>query len=207
MEPVEPERPIRLHDGHGETRHTVAEALRMARELVRQLRERGVWETEMKILAIDPGPTESAFVVWDGEKARTFDKIENYEMLQLCKAHRDDLVGDRAYVCVIEKIASYGMAVGAEVFETCVWTGRFMEAFNPDRTDRITRGEVKNHLCRSSKAKDGNIRQALIDRFGGPSAIGKKKTPGPLYGVSGDVWSALAVAVTWFDKNASESKP
>ncbi|MBV8782506.1 MAG: hypothetical protein JO353_14005, partial [Phycisphaerae bacterium] len=52
------------------------------------------------------------------------------------------------------------------------------------------------------RAKDGNIRQALIDRFGPTKerAIGKKKSPGPLYGMSGDCWSALAVAVTYADQ-------
>jgi hypothetical protein len=64
------------------------------------------------------------------------------------------------------------------------------------------RATVKAHLCRSAKAKDSNVRQALIDLFGGKeNAIGTKKTPGPLYGISGDVWAALAVAVTWYDAN------
>jgi len=58
---------------------------------------------------------------------------------------------------------------------------------------------VKLHLCGSARAKDTNIRQALIDRYGGSAAIGKKAAPGPLYGVSKDVWSALAVAVTAAD--------
>jgi hypothetical protein len=48
------------------------------------------------------------------------------------------------------------------------------------------------------KAKDANIRQALIDIYGGnDKAIGNKKTPGPLYGIKGDLWAALAVAVTF----------
>ena len=56
---------------------------------------------------------------------------------------------------------------------------------------------VKSHLCHSAKANDSNIRQALIDRWGGDQvAIGRKKAPGPLYGFSGDMWAALAVAVT-----------
>jgi hypothetical protein len=64
----------------------------------------------------------------------------------------------------------------------------------------VYRREVKTNLCGSMKAKDGNVRQALIDRFGGKEkAIGKKKTPGPLYGFSADVWQALAVAITFAD--------
>jgi hypothetical protein len=54
-----------------------------------------------------------------------------------------------------------------------------------------------------SRAKDGNIGQALVDRFGGKAAaIGKKAAPGPLYTVSGDPCAVLALAVTWFDQNA-----
>src|SRR3990167_6090451 len=60
------------------------------------------------------------------------------------------------------------------------------------------------HLCHDSRAKDGNIRAALIDRFGPGKdrAIGRKATPGPLFGVSSDVWSALAIAVTFTDTHA-----
>jgi hypothetical protein len=38
---------------------------------------------------------------------------------------------------------------------------------------------------------------ALLDRFGGKSqAVGLKAHKGPLYGISRDVWSALAIALT-----------
>ena len=94
-------------------------------------------------------------------------------------------------------IACYGMAVGAEVFETCVWIGRYLEKAQGDMS-RIKRGEVKMHLCHSMKAKDSNIRQALIDRFGAP---GTKKAPGLTFGLSGDMWAAFAVAVTYHDNN------
>jgi hypothetical protein len=50
---------------------------------------------------------------------------------------------------------------------------------------------------RQRRAKDQNIRQALIDRLGPP---GTKKNPGPTYGVTSHMWSALAVAVTAHDK-------
>ena len=147
----------------------------------------------MHLLAIDPGPEQSAFVLLGPDFNRLQSgKLVNDDLAAMCCGEL--LVEDR---CVIEMIASYGMPVGREVFETCVWIGRFMEAVGAHRCDRLTRIEVKNHLCHSARAKDSNIRQALIDRLGAP---GTKKEPGPTYGISGDVWAALAVAVTWWDK-------
>jgi hypothetical protein len=61
---------------------------------------------------------------------------------------------------------------------------------------------VKLHLCGSSRAKDPNVRTALLDRFGGAGAKGTKAAPGPLYGIAADLWSALAIAVTWTDQAA-----
>jgi len=97
----------------------------------------------------------------------------------------------------IECIASYGMAVGKDVFETCIWIGRLIQAYEyPELVRRIYRKDVKLHLCGSPRAKDQNIRQALIDMFGGKEkAIGRKATPGPLHGVKSHAWSALAVAI------------
>lgn len=138
------------------------------------------------LLAIDPGPVESAFVVWNGSDIGEYGKVSNAEMLSMCQDHGE--------ACVIEMIASYGMPVGAEVFETCVWIGRFMEAFGG--ADRLTRIQVKSHLCHSARAKDGNVRQAVIDRLGSP---GTKRSPGATYGISGDCWQALALALTWWD--------
>jgi hypothetical protein len=35
------------------------------------------------------------------------------------------------------------------------------------------------------------------------TAIGRKASPGPLYGISRDVWSALAIAVTYAIRGGS----
>ena len=102
--------------------------------------------------------------------------------------------------CVIEQVTSYGMPVGAEVFETVFWSGRFAERFGADQVQRIPRLKVKLHICLDSHAKDANVRQALIDRFGKP---GTKASPGVLYGISGDLWAAVALAVTWWDLNVT----
>ena len=91
-------------------------------------------------------------------------------------------------------IASYGMAVGREVFETCVWIGRFKQAFRaPEMVRLVYRKDVKMHICGTPRAKDANIRQALIDILG---PQGSKKAPGPTYGVASHAWAALGVAVT-----------
>jgi len=156
----------------------------------------------MQILAIDPGTTQSAWCVFDGMKVLSCDIIANDAMLS--KLHGWDLTG---FEVAIEMIASYGMPVGKEVFETCLWIGRFIEACSVQEVNAelVYRKDVKLHLCQSARAKDPNVRQALIDRFapsggGKTPQIGTSKQPGPLYGVSSHVWAALAVAVTHSDR-------
>lgn len=157
----------------------------------------------MIVMAIDPGPARSAWVTLNTETGgiRNHGLSDNAMLLGLLRVEVAPATGPIESV-VIEKVEGFGMPVGAEVFETVFWSGRFAEAARPIRVDRIGRKAVKIHLCGSMRAKDPNIRQALIDRYGGSAAIGRKATPGPLYGVSGDVWSALAVAVTWADLHA-----
>lgn len=147
----------------------------------------------MRLFAIDPGNEESAYVLYDEERKVPCEwaKLPNAEVLRYL---------DRTPACdlAVEMIASYGMAVGCEVFDTCVWIGRFIERWDRSEPRMVYRRDVKLHLCHDSRAKDPNVRQALIDRFGPgkEKAIGKKASPGPLYGMSGDCWSALAVAIT-----------
>lgn len=74
----------------------------------------------MKLFAIDPGNAQSAFVVVDENYTIYYkEKNENQAVLEWMQGFHPDKV-------VIEKIASYGMAVGREVFDTCIWIGRFM---------------------------------------------------------------------------------
>lgn len=146
-------------------------------------------------IGLDPGPTESAMVIWDGTMIRGAALQPNDFILRRLREMRDS-----GHQLVIEKVASYGMAVGAEVFETVFWSGRFAEAFGIEHVHRITRGEVKIHLCHSMRAKDANVRAAICDRFGGEKlAKGTKANPGRLYGISTHLWAALAVVLTWHD--------
>lgn len=157
------------------------------------------------LLAIDPGCTESAYVVIDQEcRPLWFDKTENYNLLGLLAdaQTRDDW---QAGSLAVEMVASYGMPVGAEVFETCVWIGRFWEVGSQIgmRCERVKRQPVKLHHCHSSKANDATVRQALVDRFAmGHRNYGKgtKANPGWFYGFRADVWQAYALAVYAMDQ-------
>jgi len=143
------------------------------------------------VIAIDPGTTHSGLVLYVGGIPMLSDVQENHDVLTYLKDT------SRPHIA-IEMIASYGMAVGKEVFETCVWVGRFIEAAGGmERIRLIYRKDVKMHLCGNVRAKDANIRQAIIDRYGGKAeAIGTVKKQGPLYGVKSHAWAALAVALT-----------
>lgn len=139
------------------------------------------------VLAIDPGTTESGWVYFWNGKVVGAGVMPNREVLTMIR-------GSAADDLAIEMIASYGMAVGKEVFETCVWIGRMVESWrSPESVKLVYRKDVKMHLCGTPKAKDANIRQALIDLIG---PQGTKKEPGPTHGVSSHAWAALGVAVT-----------
>ena len=153
----------------------------------------------MKILGIDPGNVQSGYVLLEMPefKLLEFGKIPNEDL----KEKLPELSAAADHIA-IEYIASYGMPVGADVFDTCVWIGRFEEKMHPAKATRIFRREEKIQLCNSSKAKDSNIRQALINRyakFDYKNGKGTKKEQDTFYGVSKDVWSAIAVAVTYYD--------
>ena len=145
----------------------------------------------MRILAIDPGNTESAYVLMDNYTPIEFGKVDNEHLLRMVYIYRHN---DKTMPTVIEMIASYGMAVGKEVFETCVWIGRYTEAAMD--TKYIYRKDVKMNLCGQTRAKDSNIRQALIDRFG---VVGTKANKGYFYGFKADIWQSYACGVTYLD--------
>lgn len=149
------------------------------------------------ILAVDPGTTETAWLVYDPGAPVPIGRFGKDSNEQFLARIRDQVFAECDHMA-IEMIASYGMAVGKEVFECCVWIGRMIEAWGAAST-MVYRRDVKLHLCHSARANDSNIRAALIDRFGAP---GTKRVPGVTYGLSGDTWSALGVAVTYAERGA-----
>lgn len=157
------------------------------------------------IYAIDPGPTQSAFLALAVSTAFGGGIVGRIWDNDLLVEHLRDAVEPSGHL-VIEQIESMGMAVGAETFETVFWSGRFAQAWQEQgygySWSRLTRRQVKLHLCCSMRAKDANIRQALIDKFGGSTCT---KKGGVLYGIRSHCWAALAVGVTYRETVATEN--
>lgn len=145
----------------------------------------------MKILAIDPGTTASGVVIWDGASVHFSEaKVPNEDALRM--AGHADLT---TTVAIETMETSYGSRLGKETMQALLWAGRFWEAAarsrSEDRVVLMPRGQVKSYIA-VRKASDADIRHALIDRLGPP---GVKAEPGVTYGVKGDAWQALALAV------------
>lgn len=159
------------------------------------------------IIAIDPANLESGVTIIDyHNKYPIYSfKKNNKECLKYIKELLSNNVL-KSWNCmgiVIEMVASYGMPVGKTVFDTCVEIGKFtkeLELLFHRQIRYITRNTIKNCLCHSSRAKDSNVRQVLIDTFGD---VGTKDNKGWFYGFAKDIWASYAVGIA-FLKGAKE---
>ena len=164
------------------------------------------------VLAIDPGNRESAYCVIDKEtlKPLRFGKVKNSELERMMLAYMKNWSNALVYSeMVIERVASYGMAVGKDVFQTCEWTGRFVElALLPQvPVSYVYRKDEKMHICGDSRAKDANIRRALIDRFAThdlKNGKGTKDNPDFFYQFKADCWAAYSTGLTYIEAGPSE---
>ena len=148
----------------------------------------------MTILAIDPGTTQSGYVVIKDGNPKPVESgvIPNGQLLNMVSEIEPEIV-------LCEWIESYGMSVGKSVFETCHFIGRlYLTAIYYQVHDfhHIGRKAIKMHHCNSMRAKDANIRQTLIDKYGKP---GTKKAQGATYGIKSHAWSAYALAMYYVE--------
>jgi len=152
------------------------------------------------LLAIDPGTTHSGVVILNSDNNEIIEAVSDFPNEDLLKAVINN-PRDHDHLA-IEMVASYGMAVGETTFETVLWIGHFMQAFDRDRSTKVYRKDVSLFMCNSRAAKGANIRQRVLDIYpttggGKTPQIGTKQQPGPLYGVSSHAWSALALGLTY----------
>ncbi len=149
------------------------------------------------VIGIDPGPTESAVVVLNGDVVG-----DKYEERNGALAVRLATLADQV---AIEDFVGYGKSLAWESIETIKWIGIFRHC--AANAIEISRPDVKRHLCGVTSVGDPAVSDALCRRWGSggrKAAVGTKTAPGPLHGIKGHLWAALAVAVTAADRAAME---
>lgn len=150
----------------------------------------------MRIFGIDPGTTKSGLVVFDTDRSclKHFHTLHNNALELYLKTQTRQ--GDHV---VIERVANQGRRhVGNETFQTAEWVGSFRSVSKCPVT-LIPRNTVRTKIA-GPRAKDREVRQAVLERFGGKKkALGTKAKPGPLHGLTGHEFQALAAAIVWWE--------
>lgn len=150
----------------------------------------------MKILAIDPGPVESAYVVCDPEvrEISSAHKLPNQELIELLGTFG----GSLADILVGEMVTSYGMTVGQPIFDTIFYLGYFVSTWGAYGMPwyLVSRKELKK-IVDAPKVSDSTVRAVMIDWWG---PQGTKKEPGVTYGLAKDTWAALALATYYYQE-------
>lgn len=154
--------------------------------------------TNKVVLGIDPGTTQSAFVVVNIDDYRILDKgkVDNDKMLEIVKTGYYDFL-------VIEGMTSYNQPIGQETMDSIFMSGRFFQVAE-DRASVIPRREVLQHFdCPGKCNKDSYVRVILIDRFAQfdkKTGRGTVKNQDWFYGVTADTWQAYGLCVCWIDR-------
>ncbi len=170
-----------------------------------------LWDTQKGIKEYAHNEDFKVVINKEGKKEKIYDlghahciSVDDMCMYIINKMHLKhiDLIA-------IETIESRGMPLGKTTLNTMYNVGRFVQTINMVNMDfeenkikktphmLIKRREEQILMCGNTKAKDSNITQYLIDKFG---KKGTKKEPGYTYGISKDNWQAFGVAVTAYIK-------
>lgn len=140
------------------------------------------------IRSIDPGNKVSGTVIFDTDTGQVSEAeiIDNYALLEKLKSIE-------VYDCdklLVENVASYGQPVGQEVFDTCVWIGRFMQAWHdPEAVQLVSRVKIKKYL---GAKNDKEVRHAVINILRLKPIRGHN-----IYELKSHMFSAVAIALYW----------
>jgi len=162
----------------------------------------------MRILAIDPGPAESAWVL-----------MENLKIKQSNKEANDDIRQSLEYdywdhdILAMEEIVGRKWA-GREITDSAFWSGRLCEASVASFT-LINRSKIRWHIGQDKGTNDSKIITRLIERFTPDlyqQFVDKELTRNKMVnaarekyfkGFVADIWQAYALGVTWYDLNVN----
>ena len=151
----------------------------------------------MILVALDPGPVTSGLVVYDTDAQRVIRSHAELVWPDVRRLLSDHLLSGAGVVCERTQAGP----PSTDVVRTTEMVGRVMEWCDSTRTplELLYRREVLAGLGVSARGpKDALVRSALIDLHGTSRAlaVGTRRAPGPLYGVTSHAWAALALAVT-----------
>jgi hypothetical protein len=151
------------------------------------------------ILGIDPGPRASGMVLYDPvarEVVEAWKDAGECEVRREVRRMRQGVRTSRIREVVIEKVSA-GPKMGASLLETQLFAGRVVgwcEIIDIPCDTYYRRDVIRSLGCTAKKpSRDSQVRATLIERHGGSTAIGKKGSPGPLYGVASHAWQALGL--------------
>lgn len=147
--------------------------------------------TVQTIIAVDPGPRQSAYVELRGSTfppaLATCGHLDNPELLELLRG----VGAGGIFVC--EKVVCYGRIVGEDVYETAFAGGRFTEAVVRAGLTayRLSNPVWRRALVGIGRVEGAGIRQAILDLYpptggGAEPRVGTKGKPGPLFAMRGD---------------------
>ena len=163
----------------------------------------------MLILGIDPGTTTSGVVFYCTESRAVLASASALTADEVIRWIRGGTPTPYLHHrVIIEQVMSQGQS-GNDLLRTAEASARFWQvADDVDCLDLppvyMPRREVCSALAISGGGKDGQIREAMIELHGGSkvAAVGSKKAPGPLYGVTGHAWQALGLVRGWMAREA-----
>jgi hypothetical protein len=160
------------------------------------------------LLAIDPGPTESGWVIIDRNyHPIDFGKEGHSTLFPHDNVPRQEWYREQLHSVVIEKPVCQKWS-GASVSDTAMVAGVLAGQFQMlcDNVFLVNRAKVRGRLC-GNRGNDSKCIAKLHRRFApGVSNKGKgtKKEPGFFYGFTGDVWQAFALGTVFLDLVSSE---
>jgi hypothetical protein len=155
----------------------------------------------MEILAIDPGETESHYVIWNGKQVSEAWSGSNEALLEILRKKAENM---RHLFVVVEGFNARGQRLGQDSVNTIEWYARFFQcvqgAAGKAACSIVRRNAVKKHLLGQINGDNTAIRMVLLDRFG-PKPT--KVKPNKVYGdikLKDHQWQAFALAVTVLDR-------
>lgn len=170
----------------------------------------------MIVIGIDPGPETSGVVIYDALTPHDPIVYVNKAATEADVRALYSKWAEHAHV-VIEQPACMGPLGAGKVghmLATSWQAGRFSadaEAYvGKNRVHTMTRREVLRHLgvLSGKGSADSRVRAACIADHqtpGGRPAIGRKATPGPLYGVTSHAWQALGLVLAYLNKEGQSN--